>query len=342
MPYGHGGKDMGACYSHIDLKERVILFDLARSGILSVTELARMLGRHRSTVYREISRNFHNDVYAEFRGWFPTTADMRARRRRRKTTKLVRYSALRSYVFAKLKLGWSPEQIAGRLKLEQPGFPIIGYEAIYQFIYSRAGQSLDLYKLLHRHRRRRRKRGGRKPAGSHIPLYCNIKHRPEDISKRDSFGHWEGDLIIFKREHGKKNLTSLVERKTRFQILLANRDRKAGDVMSKIAERLSPLPPHGRQTMTFDRGTEFMAWRVLHQTTGMKSYFCDVSSPWQKGSVENSNGRVRRYLPLEANLDRLSCADILAVEEAMNTTPRKCLGFQTPKEAFERQLRQLQ
>jgi transposase, IS30 family len=342
MPYGHGGKDMGACYSHIDLKERIKLFDLARSGILSVTELARMLGRHRSTVYREISRNFHHDVYADYRGWFPATADTRARRRRRKTVKLIRHKALRDYVLAKLRLGWSPEQIAGRLKLEQPTFPMIGFEAIYQFIYSRLGQSLELYKFLHRHRRRRRKRGGRKPAGSHIPLYCNIKQRPAEIAKRDSFGHWEGDLIIFKREHGKKNLTSLVERKTRFQILLPNRDRKSVDVIAKISERLSPLPPHGRQTMTFDRGTEFMAWRNLHRTAGMKSYFCDVASPWQKGSVENSNGRVRRYLPLEANLDELSGADLLAITDAMNATPRKCLGFQTPKEAFEKHLRQLQ
>jgi len=173
-------------------------------------------------------------------------------------------------------------------------------------------------------------------------LYCNIKQRPEDIAKRDSFGHWEGDLIIFKREHGKKNLTSLVERKTRFQILLPNRDRKSVDVISKITERLSPLPPRGRQTMTFDRGTEFMAWRMLHKTSGMKTYFCDVSSPWQKGSVENSNGRVRRYLPLEANLAQLSDTDIMAVENAMNATPRKCLGFQTLKEVFERHLRQLQ
>jgi len=219
------GKDIGTCYSHIDLKERIKLFDLARSGILSVTELARMLGRHRSTVYREISRNFHHDVYAEFRGWFPR----RARRRRRKTSKLVRYRALRDYVLGKLRLGWSPEQIAGRLSLERPEFPTVGFEAIYQFIYSRLGQSLELYKYLYRHRKRRRKRGGRKPAGSYIPLYCNIKQRPEDIAKRASFGHWEGDLIIFKREHGKRNLTSLVERKTRFQILLPNRDRNAAD-----------------------------------------------------------------------------------------------------------------
>ncbi|ESQ87771.1 hypothetical protein ABENE_17010 [Asticcacaulis benevestitus DSM 16100 = ATCC BAA-896] len=94
--------------------------------------------------------------------------------------------------------------------------------------------------------------------------------------------------------------------------------------------------------MTFDRGTEFMAWRMLYKTSGMKSYFCDVSSPWQKGPVENSNGRVRRYLLLEANLGELSGADIMAVENAMNATPRKCLGFQTPKEAFEKHLRQLQ
>ena len=127
---------MGACYSH--------------------DEIARMLGRHRSTIYREISRNYHNDVYVEFRGWFPSTADMKARRRRRRTTRLIRHKALRDYVLSRLRLGWSPEQIAGRLKLEMPSFPIIGCEAIYQFIYSRFGQKLGLYKALHRHRKRRR------------------------------------------------------------------------------------------------------------------------------------------------------------------------------------------
>ncbi|WP_162148963.1 IS30 family transposase [Asticcacaulis sp. AC466] len=162
-------------------------------------------------------------------------------------------------------------------RCEHPRFPIIGYEAIYQFIYSRAGQSLDLYKLLYRHRRRRRKRGGRKPAGSHIPLYCNIKHRPENIAKRDSFGHWEGDLIIFKREHGKKNLTSLVERKTRFHILLPNLDRKSVDIILNIAEHPSPTP-HGRQTMTFDRGTELIPlWQSVVTSSAMQepTLFCN-------------------------------------------------------------------
>jgi len=297
---------MGACYTHIDFMERVKLFDLAKAGILSVDEIARMLGRHRSTIYREISRNYHNDAYAEFRGWLPST-------------------------------------IAGRLKLEMPSVPIICCEAIYQFIYSRFGQKLGLYKALYRHRKRRHKRGGRKPRGSHIPLYCKINHRSADIANRETFGHWEGDLIIFKREDGKRNLTSLVERKTRFQVLLSNPDRKSADVMTKIIERLGPLPAHGRQTVTFDRGTEFMAWRMQYQNTGIRSYFCDTASPWQKGkgSVENSNGRVRRHLPLETDLAQLSGADLQAITDAMNATPRKCLGFQTPKEAFDRHLRQL-
>lgn len=167
---------------------------------------------------------------------------MKARRRRRRTARLIRHKALREYVLSRLRLGWSPEQIAGRLKLEMPSFPIICCEAIYQFIYSRFGQRLGLYKTLHRHRKRRRKRGGRKPRGSHIPLYCKINKRPEDIAKRETFGHWEGDLIIFRREHGKRNLTSLVERKSRFQVLLSNADRKSVDVITKIIERLGPFP----------------------------------------------------------------------------------------------------
>lgn len=331
---------MGRCYSQLDLKERIIMFDVIKHGIISVDEVARILGRHRSTIYRELNRNYSQDEYAEFRGWFPITAHDKAGKRRRQTSKLIRCKELREYVLSKLRLNWSPEQIAGRLKLESIAFPRISFEAIYQFIYSKMGRALKLYRWLHRHRKNRRRRGGRKPRGSHIPLYCNLSERPKDVDNRETFGHWEADLIIFKREYGKQNLTSLVERKTRFQVLLANTDRKSSDVMERLAKRLRPLPSKARQTVTFDRGTEFMAWRQLHAQTGIKSYFCNVASPWQKGSVENSNGRVRRYLPMDTHLAKISTFRLKAVAEAMNATPRKCLGYMTPKEAFINQLRQ--
>jgi transposase, IS30 family len=328
---------MGHHYRHLDMDERRQIMRLLERKA-SISEIAQLLGRHSSTLYRELRRNFFRDQYPEFSGWSPWTANQFARKRRHRHRKLERDRTLRCHVISKLEQHWSPEQIAGRLRFEGAGS--VCSETIYRFVYDRANRNMELYTLLAKARHKRRRRGGRRPRGSHIPLYCNIKQRPPEIGGRETFGHWEADLVIFRREFGQANVTSLVERKTCFQIVIRNKDRGSVGVLSAIEDQLRPLPEPGRRTITFDRGSEFLAWRRLYKNAGIKSYFCDVASPYQKGSVENSNGRLRRYLPLETDLQAVDDATLSGIALRMNNTPRRCLGYRTPLEVFQQELEQ--
>ncbi|WKL56629.1 IS30 family transposase [Asticcacaulis sp. ZE23SCel15] len=331
---------MGHHYSHLNMAERRQIMKLLERKV-PLTQIAKIVGRHQSTLYRELRRNYYRDEYPQWSGWFPWNATESARKRRFKRRNLERDRELRLHVIEKLEQHWSPEQIAGRLKLHPMGnskFGRICSETIYRFVYERSNREMALYTLLAKRRRTRRGLRGRKPRGSHIPLYCNIKHRPEDIANRETFGHWEADLIIFRRDFGKANITSLIERKSRYQVVIRNKDRNSSGVLSAIQQQLRPLPARGRQSITFDRGTEFMAWKTLHQSLGIKSYFCDTASPYQKGSVENANGRLRRYLPLETDLQAVEDVALSAIALRMNNTPHQCLGYRTPGEVFNAEL----
>jgi transposase, IS30 family len=208
-----------------------------------------------------------------------------------------RYPELRDFVIEKLKAYWSPDQIAGYLKrIGIAGFYIC-METIYRFIYSVEGKELRLYRYLFKGRTRRRRKFGRTPRQPSIPEHHGIAFRPEIVASRETIGHWETDLMIFNREHGKANVTSMIERKSRYTILLKNEDRRPSPVMGKIKERLATLPGELTQTMTFDRGFEFMRYSLLRKDLGMEGYFCDPQAPWQKGAVESNNNRIRRFLP---------------------------------------------
>ncbi|QDU80716.1 Integrase core domain protein [Polystyrenella longa] len=159
---------------------------------------------------------------------------------------------------------------------------------------------LRLYKYLCRRFINRRKRGRRTPRHLRgVPKRLFIPNRPDQVGDRRNFGHWEGDLVIFRREHG--NVTSLVERKSRFTVLIKNQNRKSAVVVGQIKDHLTSLPQLSRRSVTFDRGSGFMGWRALNPHLGLDSYYCDARSPWQKGTNENTNGRIRRFLPNETN-----------------------------------------
>jgi hypothetical protein len=151
---------------------------------------------------------------------------------------------------------------------------------------------------------------------------------------RTSFGHWEGDLIAFRQDFGKGNLTSLVERQSRYTILSRNPDRNAIGVVAGVIGKLKALPASARQSVTFDRGTEFARYGLLKSQLGMESYFCKPQAPWQKGSVENANGRVRRFLSRDTDIAAVSDEALMAICHRLNATPRKCLGFRTPQEVL--------
>jgi IS30 family transposase len=218
---------MDRIYSHIDLDERRRIARW-RTAKLSVDVIAEKLGRHRSTIFRELKRNqFNDDEIKDLNGYYCTIADQKCRERRWKQRKLIRYDELRQSVIDHISDGWSPQQIAGRMRLER--HPIsVSHETIYQFVYSADGRKEELWKYLPERRTRRRPRHARRRHGRRFPPELSILHRPDMVARRKQFGHWECDLIQFRKRFGKANVTSLVERVSRFTVLLRNNDRSHG------------------------------------------------------------------------------------------------------------------
>ncbi|OUS34222.1 IS30 family transposase [Rhodobacterales bacterium 56_14_T64] len=327
-------------HTELDLRERRTIEDMLNAK-LSVSKIAAELGRHRSTVYRDIKRNgFVDEELPQLNGYYGMTAQRSALRRRARRCKLVRLEDLRLSVIAQLKEGWSPEQIAGRLQFE--GQPVrVSHETIYAYVYSPDGQSAELARHLPNRRKKRQPRRRRTPRGLVFPPDRSIHERPDYVNTRETFGEWEGDLMIFERAQGKMNVASLVERKTRFAVLFRNNDRSTTYLMNRLMDVMEPLPQPARKSITFDRGIEFRNWRKLKPGIGTEAWFCDPQSPWQKGSVENLNKRARRYLPRDAPVAALSNRDMKSICDRLNATPRKCLGWRTPTEAFRDELMKL-
>jgi IS30 family transposase len=271
-------------YRQLDLDQRRILFRLVEARA-PVGEIAARLGRHPSTIHRELGRNRFRDGDRGFCGYFPLNAQDLARRRRQRRRKLAADEGLRAHVTERLRAGWSPQQIAGRLRHEADGGPTVCHETIYRHVYGPEGREDGLYRHLPKARRRRGSRHGRRPRGASIPRERWIENRPAEVDDRQAFGHWEADLLIFRKEHGKANVTSLVERKSRYTFLLANGDKRSAAVLAGIAQALRPLPEEARRTITFDRGSEFAGYAALDRHLALASFFCDPHSPWQNDRV---------------------------------------------------------
>jgi IS30 family transposase len=328
-------------YRKLTLDERRILATMLQAKATK-TKIAQTLGRDRSTIHREIKRNWwHDTEVPQADGYWHMTAQSLADERRSRCRKLERLTDLRQEVITKLKDGWSPEQIAGRLNIEPRAPYRICHETIYQYVYSKSGQSQELGRYLPERRKKRKPRYARKARDRTFPLETSIHNRPEEINDRSQFGNWEGDLMIFERAQGNANVATLIERKTRYTVLLCNNDRKSKPLMNRLIHEMSPLPADARRSITFDRGFEFTSWRELKTGMGTKSWFCDPQAPWQKGSVENMNKRVRRYLPRDTALLSLTDRHMKSISDRLNATPRKCLGYRTPAEAFRDELMKL-
>ena len=324
---------MGQCYGQLSLEERVEIYRLHAGGI-SQNQIAAALGRAASTISRELKRNSKpTKVWAG--GYEPVRAQQLAERRRRWDCrfKLARQPDLRNRVGKSLAMGHSPEQIAGRLALEH-GRVIISHESIYRFIYHRTAQKDYWYRLLPRHKkmRGRRRRGG--SSASLIKHRRSITERPTEVDGRQAPGHWEADFMMFSRSG--QGLLVLHERQTRFSIVLHPLDRKAVLTARTIARQLGKLPQTLRKTISFDNGTEFAEHHRLHNAIGVQTFFCDPHSPWQKGGVENSIGRLRRSLLRKTDLNSITAAALRRLAQRLNDTPRKCLDFKTPAEAFSK------
>lgn len=322
---------MGQCYGQLSLEERVEIYRLHAGGE-SQNQIASALSRAPSTISRELRRNSRpTKVWAG--GYEPVRAQQLAERRRQwdGRFKLARQPNLRSRVGKSLAMGHSPEQIAGRLALEH-GRVIISHESIYRFIYHRAAQKDSWYRLLPRHKRARGRQ--RRNSVSFIKQRRSIAERPAEVEGREAPGHWEADFMLFARCG--QGLLVLHERQTRFNIVRRPVNRKAVRTARTIARQLDKLPQTMRKTISFDNGNEFAEHHRLHDTLGVQTFFCDPHSPWQKGGVENSIGRLRRSLPRKTDLDLITAAALQRHVQRLNDTPRKCLDFQTPAEAFSK------
>jgi len=306
---------------------------------LSLRAIAGQLGRAPSTITREVAANGGRSRYRASR------ADQMAwsRATRPKPCKLATRPALRAIVEEKLQRRWSPQQIAGWLKVNYPDDPEmqVSHESIYctLFVQSRGALRRELTAYLRTGRVIRRPQGVRLPDGrGGRPGILNISERPAEAEDRAVPGHWEGDLVFGRNM---SPVATLVERSTRFLMLvgLPGGSHKADAVADALAAAVANLPTHLARSLTWDQGHEMAAHRRFTATTGIQVYFCDPKSPWQRGSNENTNGLLRQYLPRRLDFRTLTQADFDAIARELNERPRQTLGFKTPSQALAEVLR---
>ncbi len=295
----------------------------------SNAEIARALGRHRSTIGREVARCRSRGHYR------PMPAQRRADRlaRRPKPTRLVSNPRLLAAVESGLRRRFSPQQISRWLVREYPddvGMRV-SHETIYQSLYVQSCGELrrELTAQL-RSRRTRRKPQGQVQKRGRIVDMVMIAERPAEVDDRRVPGHWEGDLLL--GGGGRSAVATLVERHTRYVMLAALQDQTSVHVTDVLAERISALPGHLVKSLTWDQGKELAAHKRFTEKTGIRVYFCDPSSPWQRGSNENTNGLLRDYLPKGSDLSTHSQADLDEIAAELNGRPRMTLDWWTPAE----------
>jgi IS30 family transposase len=300
----------------------------------SIRQIARVLGRAPSSVSREIARN--TPQWSHYRAH---AADQRAwdRALRPKPCHLTEHPQLAKLVAQKLRLEWSPQQIAGWLAREYGDAKSmrVSHETIYRslFIQARGVLKKQLAAHLRRGRTLRRSRQyvNQGPGRSEIPEAVSIRERPAQAEDRAVPGHWEGDLLLGR---GHTRIATLVERKSRFVILVKLPSGDTHTVVSALTRRVRKLPKQLRRSLTWDRGTEMSRHKEFSLATDVKVYFCDPHSPWQRGSNENTNGLLRQYFPKKTDLSVHSQAHLDRIALRLNQRPRETLGFSTPADTL--------
>lgn len=313
-------------YRHLSEEERNLLVVLLNRNN-SIRSIAGTLGRSPSSISREIKRNFGKTKYRANR------AQERAVERQHSAHSKGRLKshALRIEVEHMLMQGYTPEQIAGRLPLVHPELPGISHEAIYQWIYT---EGLHLIGCLPRHHQSRWPKGKSKrsrPLQYRIPERVPLSRRPLEANDRSQHGHWETDLMVGP---GKSALQVSVERVTRYVRLTRIPDKSAAASCQAIIDSFAHVPSCMRRSITYDNGVENYEHSRVNKELNIVSFFCEPYHSWEKGTVENTNGIIRRRFPKRTNFDMIPLAVIQAVESWLNNRPRKCLNFLTPSEAL--------
>jgi IS30 family transposase len=317
-------------YKQLSSEERDKIAVLRAQGA-SFKAIGEAISRNKSTICRELQRNGApvNDAY------FPHKADTRAKERKSEAGKRPRLKKpmIKRFVIARLKEGWAPEQIAGRLPKLYPSLSI-SHEAIYQFIYDKATRrQIDLIPLLPRAHKKRKLFGqGYRHHKSHIPRRTPLSKRPQHIEKRKQLGHWETDTMISRQS--KEALAVSLERSSRLLRISKMRAKESGRVVNALRLQLGRYPQALRRTITYDNGRENVEHQRTNELLGTKSYFCAPFHSWEKGSIENGIGLIRRYLPKKTDFATISPYRLRKIENLLNNRPRKCLGYKTPSEVF--------
>lgn len=311
-------------YKQLSPEERYRIAELRLRGY-SGAEIGRDLGRHRSTISRELRRNCCNDSrYRALR------AIEQSHGRRRRCRQGGRYSAKEFKKVARLlREDWSPEQVS--FKLKEAGELSISHETIYRYVWREKREGGTLHKHLRGRVKQRRKRYGRNDSRGRLGGKRHISERPAEVEERKTIGHWEIDTVVGK---GSKDcVVTLVERKTGYVQIGKLKDRSKHE-MAKRTQMLMRRNPGRYSTVTSDNGTEFHAYKAVETAIGVTYYFATPYHSWERGSNENLNGLVRQYFPKGMNLKSVTQRQCDAVARKLNRRPRKRLGFKTPEDCF--------
>jgi IS30 family transposase len=293
----------------------------------SQAEVARRLGRHRSTISRELRRNGPDGAYSAVTA--QTLAE--ARRRQRPLVRKMDHPQTGAFVRRGLLQRWSPDQIAGRSRREFPhdARRCISHQTIYTWIRQQGPQRRWWEQFL--------RLGGRRPrrdGRGHIPGQVTIRRRPAVINQRRRYGDWEGDTLVGRLHAG--GLLTLVERKSGYLLTYKTQDRSARRISRAIRRRLQTLPPEARRSVTFDNGKEFARHQELTRSLHVAVYFAEPYKAWQRGTNENTNGLLRQFFPKGTDFREVSHQHVAEVAALLNDRPRKRLGYQTPREILTR------
>ncbi len=316
-------------HKHLSAEERLFI-EIFLDKDMSIREIAKSLNRNHTSISRELRRNSTHS------GYRAVTAQRRAESRRMQPRHFRRqqHAPLVAYVERKLRRDWSPEQIANRLCHDYPddNRMRISAEAVYAWVYTATRHGSTIHKNLRRGRSRRRPQRLYGQGKRYFPGRMSIADRPPEVAGRGRFGDWEGDMISGSK--GKAALATCLERKSRFVIAVRTADKTAASFNAAIIAGIRTIPGELRKTLTVDNGSEMANFKELEEATGLKTYFCDPHSPWQRGSNENCNGLLRQYFPRGTNFRSVKDDAVRRAVDLLNNRPRKCLNYQTPAEVF--------
>lgn len=323
---------MNTLYARLTLADRE---QISRGIYASETfaAIARRLHRPTSTVSNEVWRNVrYSWCYRAERA----QAQADDRKRKGRSRKLDANQTLQDYVYEKLKQEWSPEEIAMRLRKEyrEDTTMHISHETIYQHLYClpRGELKRELMRGLRRERKQRLSRQAMHHRRQRIEDLVSISERPKEARRRIVPGHWEGDLIMGKNRESA--IGSLVERTTRLTVLVPLRAKDAVTVSVAFARAFKCMPEKFKKSLAYDRGSEMSQHKLFTKESNIKVYFADPSSPWQRGTNENTNGLVRQYFPKGTDFRKVSRSAVKGAERRLNSRPRKVLDYYTPSEKF--------